>query len=119
MTASPPKDDGILDLDYFRAKLLARKVELEDFLNMSKDASAPVKLDQTAVGRLSRMDAMQAQAMALETERRRYQEISRIDAALKRMEEGEYGYCLETGEPIARARLELDPAAATAILPKK
>jgi len=116
--APSSQDDSELDLDYFRAKLLARKVELEGLLDISKDAGAPVELDQTAVGRLSRMDAMQNQAMALETERRRHQEISRIDAALKRMEEGEYGYCLETGEPIPRARLELDPAAATAVLHK-
>ena len=53
----------------------------------------PVALDQSMVGRLSRMDALQNQAMALEAERRRGVELQRIDAALARIEEGEFGYC--------------------------
>ena len=72
---------------------------------------APVELDQQAVGRLSRMDALQVQAMALETSRRRGVELRRIAAALARMDEGEFGYCLECGDEIAARRLELDPAA--------
>jgi RNA polymerase-binding transcription factor len=119
MAPSSSQDNDMLDLEYFRAKLLARRDELENLLDISRGAGDPVKLDQTAVGRLSRMDAMQAQAMAQETERRRHQEISSIEAALKRMDEGEYGYCLETGELIPRARLELNPAAATAVLRKE
>ena len=72
---------------------------------------APVELDQQAVGRLSRMDALQVQAMALETSRRRAAELQRIAAALARIDEGEYGTCLECGEEIAVRRLELAPAA--------
>jgi DnaK suppressor protein len=72
---------------------------------------APVELDQQAVGRLSRMDALQVQAMALETSRRRGIELRRIAVALARMDEGEFGYCLECGDEIAARRLELDPAA--------
>ena len=72
---------------------------------------APVELDQQAVGRLSRMDALQVQAMALETSRRRGVELRRITAALARMGEGEYGECIKCGEEIAARRLELDPAA--------
>ena len=72
---------------------------------------APVELDQQAVGRLSRMDALQVQAMALETSRRRGLELRRIATALARIDEGEYGYCLECGEEIAVRRLELAPAA--------
>ena len=49
------------------------------------DNSRPVELDQTKVGRLSRMDAMQSQAMAKETQRRRKNDITRIDAAIKRI----------------------------------
>ncbi len=108
-----------LDLDYFRARLLARKVELEHLLDISAQAGATVKLDQTSVGRLTRMDALQAQAMAQETARRRALEISRIDAALKRINEGEYGFCLNSGEPIPAARLELDPAASTLVAKKQ
>jgi DnaK suppressor protein len=71
----------------------------------------PVELDQQAVGRLSRMDALQVQAMAQETSRRRKMQLRRITAALARIGEGEFGYCLECGEEIAARRLELDPTA--------
>ncbi len=71
--------------------------------------------DQARLGRLSRMDAMQVQAMAGEVARRREVEIGRIDAGLKRIEEGEYGYCVSCGDEIAVKRLELDPTAPTCI----
>jgi DnaK suppressor protein len=70
-----------------------------------------VELDQQSVGRLSRMDAMQQQAMADAEARRRKSDIARIDAALKRLDEGEYGWCLSCGEAIAEKRLEIDPMA--------
>jgi DnaK suppressor protein len=72
---------------------------------------APVELDQQTVGRLSRMDALQVQAMAMETSRRRGTELRRITAALARIDEGEFGYCIECGDEIAARRIELDPAA--------
>ena len=81
----------------------------------AEGARQPVELDQTRVGRLSRMDALQGQAMAQETARRRDNEVVRIDAALKRIEEGEYGYCLACGEQIAAKRLALDPTAAVCV----
>lgn len=62
------------------------------------------------------MDALQSQAMAQETERRRLVELRKIKAALLRIDEGEFGFCAFCGDEIARARLELDPAAATCIL---
>jgi len=98
-------------LQDFRAALLAAAAELRAAEAGSEDERAPVALDQQAVGRLSRMDAMQVHAMALETSRRRGAELRRIAAALVRMEAGEYGYCVECGEEIATRRLELDPAA--------
>lgn len=104
-----------IDIEYFKKRLLDLKQELQALLELSHDASSPVVLDQTSVGRLSRMDAMQGQAMAQETERRRRVEIQKIEAALKRMDEGEYGYCIKTGEEIPLQRLELDPAAATIV----
>ena len=70
----------------------------------------PVELDQQAVGRLSRMGALQVQAMALESSRRRRSELRRIAAALARMDEGDFGYCLECGDEIAARRIALDPA---------
>jgi DnaK suppressor protein len=74
-----------------------------------------VILDQACVGRLSRMDAMQSQAMNQEAQRRRKTEIRRLDVALKNMAEGDYGYCEACGEEIAHGRLMLDPAAAFCI----
>ena len=71
-----------------------------------------VTLDQQAVGRLSRMDALQNQAMAQAQARRRAAERRRIHAALKRHAQGEYGYCIDCGEEIAPARLAADPAIA-------
>lgn len=98
-----------------RAALLARKAEIEREQAASEADRAPVELDQTSVGRLSRMDAMQSREMALAAERRRKAELARIEAALHRMETGEYGFCVQCGEPIGERRLALDPAAATCI----
>ena len=77
----------------------------------SVDARDPVALDQQSVGRLSRMDAMQVQAMAQESERRRQARIVALRAALRRMDEGEFGECAECGEPIPEKRLEIDATA--------
>lgn len=98
-----------------RARLMARQQELQALAASSADARKPVELDQTSVGRLSRMDAMQGQAMALETEQRRKNELTKIDSALIRMSEDEYGYCLSCGEEISPKRLDLDPAIPTCI----
>ena len=74
-----------------------------------------VELDQTRVGRLSRMDAMQAQAMSVETGRRRRQHLVEIEKALERIEAGDYGECLECGEAIHPGRLEANPTATLCI----
>ncbi len=103
------------DLEHFKARLLEMRDELNALVQTGGDETGPVELDQTSVGRLSRMDAMQRQAMAQETERRRHNDLRRIEAALKRIKDGEYGYCVNSGDPIPRARLELDPAAATIV----
>jgi len=94
----------------FRERLLLEKHELLHDGNISSNERKAVTLDQTSVGRLSRMDAMQAQEMALETERRREIEIGRIDRALERIESGEYGFCQSCDEKITEKRLEIDPA---------
>ena len=75
------------------------------------EARKTVTLDQQSVGRLGRMDAMQQQAMAQATARRRAVRRSRILAALNRIDEDEYGYCEDCGDDIALKRLELDPTA--------
>ena len=100
-----------VDTDIARAALQARQDELEKLSESSADARATVTLDQASVGRLSRMDALQSQAMAQATERQRAAELARIKSALLRMEEDEYGYCIVCGEEIPTKRLEIDPAA--------
>ena len=96
-------------MEVFRQKLLELKQALLKAQETGDEAEQPVELDQTRVGRLSRMDAMQAQAMSKETGRRRRLKLLQIDAALKRLDDGEFGYCQECGEEIAPARLEIDP----------
>ncbi len=99
----------------FQARLAAMKVELEALSQATAEARKPVMLDQQAVGRVSRIDALQGQAMQVETESRRRREMARIEAALARMEEGEYGVCVACDEEIDPRRLDNDPAAATCI----
>ncbi|PIW54077.1 MAG: molecular chaperone DnaK [Sphingomonadales bacterium CG12_big_fil_rev_8_21_14_0_65_65_10] len=104
-----------IDTAALRAKLVARREELLAEDRMSEGDREPVTLDQDSVGRLSRIDAMQVQAMALAQARRRASERAAIDAALKRIDLGEYGYCLKFGEDIASARLEHNPAVSICI----
>ena len=85
--------------------------ELRALSDGSRDSRAPVELDQQSVGRLSRMDAMQQQSMDLAREELRRQRLAILAAALRRMDEDEYGYCLSCGDDIAAARLAADPAA--------
>jgi len=88
-------------------------LDAEDVLG--RDGQKTVVLDQQSVGRLSRMDALQQQAMAKATQGRRAVSRTRIQAALSRIDEGEFGYCTECGEEIPVRRLELDPTSPTCV----
>jgi DnaK suppressor protein len=99
-----------LDLQAIATRLRARRDELLQLTAAHEEESDPVEVDRSSVGRLSRMDALQSQAMAAAVERRREAELARIGAALERIEQGEYGECMSCGEAIALKRLELDPA---------
>lgn len=88
-----------------------RRAELDSIADTSAQAAETVELDQTRVGRLSRMDALQGQAMAQESERRRRLELQRLTAALARLAQDDYGYCLSCGELINLPRLRVDPCA--------
>jgi len=103
------------DLEAIRTRLIARREELLATVATTKADRAPVELDQTKVGRLSRMDALQVQAMSLESERRRQLELKRIEAALKRIEDGEFGYCLSCDEEIGEKRIAADPTLPTCV----
>lgn len=98
-----------------RSVLLARRAELEAVRRMSAEGRKAVTLDQTSVGRLSRMDALQGQAMALASDSRRAEEERRIDAALARLQSGDWGWCVVCGDEIAPQRLELDPTVPTCL----
>ncbi len=95
----------------FKTILTARRAELEALSRDSSAARQPVELDQQSVGRLTRQDALQQQAMAKAQEVRRANEQRKIDAALARIDDSDYGWCEECGEAIAARRLEIDPTA--------
>ncbi len=100
-----------VNLKIAEKRLEAKRLELESLSSLSQDARSVVELDQQSVGRLSRMDAMQQQAMNQATERTRQSDLNRIKMAVARLEEDEYGYCSDCGEEIADGRLEIDPMA--------
>ena len=102
-------------LNTYKKRLLTLQNELSHILDVTEASRKPVELDQTSVGRLSRMNAMQAQAMQLETGRRRKQELQRIGSALKRIESGDFGYCASCDEEIQEKRLYHDPTFPTCI----
>lgn len=94
-----------------RETLTALRDELQSIAQSARESAQTVELDQQRVGRLSRMDAMQAQAMALESGRRREASLRSIAAALVRLDNGEYGNCQTCDEAINESRLRFDPAA--------
>lgn len=103
------------ELSELRAALLARLETLRAASASTAESRRPVELDQTSVGRLSRIDAMQVQAMALATERNRHEEGRRIEAAIRRIDAGDYGYCATCDEAIGAGRLAVDPTIPTCI----
>jgi len=76
-----------------------------------REAVSPDK----SIGRLSRLDSMQMQQMALAGKRRLEEEIRDLEEALKRIATGRYGKCQLCGRDIARERLEYQPAAASCV----
>ena len=100
----------MLPTNSIRQILLNRKAELEDLSRQTADNRKPVTLDQQSIGRVSRIDSLQVQAMDLAQQQARRKQIVRIDAALERLDIGDYGYCVTCDEEISAKRLELDPA---------
>ena len=97
------------NLEQIRQLLLKMKVELQEQEKSLKETIKPVELDQTMFGRISRMDAMQAQQMALDASRRRKLQLVKVKSAFQRISSGEYGYCLACDEEIDIRRLMVDP----------
>ena len=99
-----------MQIDSFRQQLLQLQSELVNLSSASVDAAKPVELDQAAIGRLTRMDAMRAQSMAIETKVRRQHQLLIIEGALQRITTGDYGVCLTCGEEMNIRRLQVDPS---------
>ena len=97
--------------DEVRSRLLERRNELQFISDNFEISLQEITLDEQVLGHISRMDAMHHKALAEAGERRRKFEILRIDEALRRIDEDEYGYCEKCGDEIPEKRLEIDPSA--------
>ena len=102
-----PSDD--LEARY-RAVIEEELAQLQALTDAGGADRSPVALDQQSIGRVSRVDSLQVQAMAHASERRRKARRSQLVEALKRLDAGEFGWCAECGEAIAGKRLDIDPA---------
>lgn len=98
-------------LKNIQALLLELQAELLEQLSISEEASAVVTLDQTAVGRVSRVDAMQQQSMAVSTRSKANLKLRRVRAAIAAIAREEYGYCASCDEDIGVRRLLAQPEA--------
>lgn len=107
------RDD--LDPKAIRRRLEREREDLRHSSAAAAESRAPVAPDRQNIGRLSRMGALQDQAMAKAVDERRHERLSLIDAALKRLDDGDYGYCLGCDEEIPAKRLDIDPVIARCI----
>jgi DnaK suppressor protein len=98
------------NLEFFKQRLITLRQDLTAVDQMGIEAAQPVELDQTRMGRLTRMDAMQAQAISVASKNRRRAQLMQVAAALERIEKDDYGWCVDCGELIDPKRLEIDPA---------
>jgi len=112
MSAGQLKPSQIAQL---REQLMAQQQELAELLDNAGDSTGPVTLDQQSVGRVSRIDAIQQQQMALASQQQAGAMLKRTELALRRIDDDEYGDCLQCGEPIAFARLQAQPFATLCI----
>ncbi len=94
-----------------REELERQLVRLERSMRVTEEAARPVQLDQTAVGRLSRMDAMQNQALTKNLQERELIKHALLIEALERLDAGTYGTCSECAGAIAFDRLFVYPEA--------
>jgi DnaK suppressor protein len=99
-----------LDLGSIEARLRVELAEVMAALVEVADVAAIVALDQSAVGRVSRGDALQQQAIAMSRQQRLDIRRRKLDAALNRIAAGSYGMCCECEVTLDRARLDSDLA---------
>ncbi len=96
-------------IEQYRQTLLELRDSLQEVASAASESSATVELDQSRVGRVSRMDALQSQQMALENNRRRDLQLQKIQGALTRIDNSDFGICFVCGEEINSRRLQADP----------
>jgi len=96
-----------------RAELERQLARLEKSMKVTDEAMKTVDLDQAAVGRLSRMDSLQSQSMAKGLREREMVQLSLIQAAIRRLDQGTYGVCTACGAGVAFERLLVFPESAT------
>jgi DnaK suppressor protein len=101
----------LAQIEQLRTQLLAQQQELTDLLHNADATTKPVTLDQQSVGRVSRIDAIQQQQMAIANQQQTSDLLKGIELALRRIDDDSYGDCLECGEPVAYARLQAQPFA--------
>ena len=108
----PGEDEPFMSerqLEYFRRKLLSWK---DDILRESRETLSHLQAEtENHPDILDRSSSETDRALELRTRDRQRKLISKIDEAIRRIEDGSYGYCEETGEPITLARLEARPIA--------
>ena len=95
----------------FHDRLKLELQRLSDAIVQAQAGAMTVELDQSSVGRVSRMDAMQQQAMAKDLQERLLMGKRKLEAALARMESGTYGRCCQCQLELEAERLDADPAA--------
>lgn len=104
-----------IDYSYFKEKLQTLADQTKLLVAQVDESSQTVELDQNRVGRLSRIDALQGQAIAKAGSIRQTKYLLEIKEALRRIEARLFGYCLECDEQISIARLKVDPVIQTCI----
>ena len=104
-------DLSTAELEQLKSTLETLLAELQAQLERGAAATAAVQLDQTLVGRVSRVDVMQQQSMAVSTRNKTRQRMQKVTAALAAVAAGDYGYCRRCDEAIGFARLHAQPEA--------
>lgn len=102
------------DQEKFRPVIQLRLDAIAAGLSAAQESTKPISPD-VAIGRLSRLDSMQMQQMALAGKRRLEDEYARLHEAMRRIDTGNYGRCLLCGGDIATERLEFQPDAVSCV----
>ncbi|WP_288107089.1 molecular chaperone DnaK [Limnobacter sp.] len=99
-----------MNIELFRARLLTEQNQIAEAIDQAQRASATVELDQSSVGRVSRIDALQQQALAQGLLMRLNNRKRKVEAALTRVNSGTYGLCCACEGDVEPERLNADPA---------